>query len=88
MNSSNMKLKVEGIHKRFGSNEVLKGVSLSANAGDVISIIASSGSGKSTLLRCINMLETPTAGTIWVAGESLEFMQSKTCDMQAKDPVQ
>lgn len=88
MDSSNVKLKVEGIHKRFGSNEVLKGVSLSANAGDVISIIGSSGSGKSTLLRCINMLETPTAGSIWVAGESLQLKPSKSGDLQAKDPVQ
>ena len=88
MDSSNVKLKVEGIHKRFGSNEVLKGVSLSANAGDVISIIGSSGSGKSTLLRCINMLEAPTAGSIWVAGESLQLKPGKSGDLQAKDPVQ
>ena len=49
------KLKVSDIHKRYGDNEVLRGVSLTANAGDVISIIGSSGSGKSTFLRCINM---------------------------------
>ncbi|MBV8414801.1 MAG: ATP-binding cassette domain-containing protein, partial [Verrucomicrobia bacterium] len=47
------KLIVEDLHKKYGSNEVLKGVSLRADAGDVISIIGASGSGKSTFLRCI-----------------------------------
>jgi ABC-type histidine transport system ATPase subunit len=54
-------LVVSDLHKSFGSLEVLKGVSLSASNGDVISMIGSSGSGKSTLLRCINLLETPDA---------------------------
>lgn len=54
------KLDVQNIHKRYGDNEVLKGVSLTANAGDVICILGSSGSGKSTFLRCINFLENPT----------------------------
>ena len=53
------KLEVQDLHKRYGSHEVLKGVSLAAKAGDVISIIGSSGSGKSTFLRCINLLEQP-----------------------------
>ncbi|BCA98840.1 ATP-binding cassette domain-containing protein, partial [Acinetobacter baumannii] len=48
------KLVIRDLHKTFGDHEVLKGISLDANAGDVISIIGSSGSGKSTLLRCIN----------------------------------
>ena len=52
-------LVVSDLHKRFGQLEVLKGVSLTAANGDVISMIGSSGSGKSTLLRCINLLETP-----------------------------
>ena len=60
-----LKLQVENIHKRFGGNEVLKGVSLSAHAGDVISIIGSSGSGKSTFLRCINMLENGSMSQGW-----------------------
>lgn len=51
------KLNVIELHKRYGDHEVLKGVSLTAQAGDVISIIGSSGSGKSTFLRCINFLE-------------------------------
>ena len=61
----------EDIHKSFGDLEVLKGVSLSAAEGDVISIIGSSGSGKSTLLRCINFLETPDRGRIVVGGEEV-----------------
>ena len=64
MTSRPHKLQVDNIHKRFGANEVLKGVSLVAHAGDVISIIGSSGSGKSTFLRCINLLEKPHEGRI------------------------
>jgi histidine transport system ATP-binding protein len=65
------KLVAQDIHKRYGDNEVLKGVSLSARAGDVISIIGASGSGKSTFLRCINFLERPNAGQIVVDGETV-----------------
>jgi histidine transport system ATP-binding protein len=65
-------LLVENIHKSYGSHEVLKGVSLHAKRGDVISIIGSSGSGKSTFLRCINFLEKPSAGRITVKGEELK----------------
>jgi arginine/ornithine transport system ATP-binding protein len=83
-----LKLQVENIHKRFGSNEVLKGVSLSAHAGDVISIIGSSGSGKSTFLRCINLLEKPHQGRINVAGEELKLVASKDGELQAADPKQ
>ncbi len=74
MTSKPIKLQVDNIHKRFGSNEVLKGVSLTAHAGDVISIIGSSGSGKSTFLRCINLLEKPHEGRISVAGEELRMV--------------
>ncbi len=70
-------LKVSNIHKTFGNNEVLKGIDLSANKGDVISIIGSSGSGKSTFLRCMNLLEIPTKGDIWVHGEQIEFKQTR-----------
>ncbi len=66
-------LMVEDLHKRFGALEVLKGISLSAANGDVISMIGSSGSGKSTLLRCINLLETPDAGRVYVDGELIEM---------------
>ena len=66
-------LHVEDMHKSFGALDVLKGVSLVAHDGDVISIIGSSGSGKSTLLRCINLLENPDRGSIRVAGEALDL---------------
>lgn len=70
-------LTVTDLHKRFGQLEVLKGVSLEARKGDVISMIGSSGSGKSTFLRCINLLETPTAGEIKLHGEAIEFKTDK-----------
>ena len=64
-------LEVKDLHKRFGPLEVLRGVSLTAHEGDVISIIGSSGSGKSTLLRCINFLEVPDAGEVLLQGERI-----------------
>jgi arginine/ornithine transport system ATP-binding protein len=88
MTSSTTKLQVDNIHKRFGSNEVLKGVSLAANAGDVISIIGSSGSGKSTFLRCINLLEKPHEGRITVAGEELKLVAQANGELGAADPKQ
>jgi arginine/ornithine transport system ATP-binding protein len=87
MNSS-IKLQAIDIHKQFGSNEVLKGVSLEARAGDVISIIGSSGSGKSTLLRCMNLLEKPNAGRIIVAGEELKLLADKNDELVAADAKQ
>lgn len=70
-------LQVEDIHKRFGMHEVLKGISVTANKGDVISIIGSSGSGKSTFLRCINFLEMPDSGRVVVAGEEIRMKASR-----------
>ena len=64
-------IRVEGLHKSFGPLEVLKGVDLTAHEGDVIAVIGGSGSGKSTMLRCINFLETPSAGRIVIAGEEV-----------------
>jgi ABC-type histidine transport system ATPase subunit len=69
-------LLLENIHKQYGNHEVLKGVSLQASKGDVISIIGSSGSGKSTLLRCINLLERPDRGAIIVSGEKMRLKPS------------
>ncbi len=64
-------ISVEDLHKSFGDNEVLRGVSMSAYKGDVISVLGSSGSGKSTLLRCINFLEIPDNGRVRVCGEEV-----------------
>ena len=88
MTADTLKLQVEDIHKRFGSNEVLRGVSLTAHAGDVISIIGSSGSGKGTFLRCINLLEKPHRGRIVVAGEELRLNPGAGGQLEAADPQQ
>ncbi len=64
-------LQVNNIKKRFGKTEVLRGVSFSLEKGQVLAIIGSSGSGKTTLLRCLNFLETPDEGDIWVDGKPL-----------------
>jgi len=65
-------VRVENLHKRFGDLEVLRGVDLEVDEGEVIVVFGRSGSGKSTLLRCVNFLEDPTEGTIEVAGIRLE----------------
>ena len=88
MSTPALRLQIDGIHKRFGANEVLRGVSLQAAAGDVIAIIGSSGSGKSTLLRCINLLEKPNAGSITVAGETLALVPDKNGELVAREPLQ
>ena len=82
------KLFIDDLHKHYGSNEVLKGVSLKANAGDVISVIGSSGSGKSTMLRCINFLEQPSAGRIYVDGEEVKTAQDKSGALRVSDQKQ
>ena len=64
-------LQVNNIKKNFGDTQVLKGVSFSLEQGQVVAIIGSSGSGKTTLLRCLNFLETPDEGEIWVGGQQL-----------------
>ena len=64
-------LQVTDLHKRYGEHEVLKGVSLAARPGDVITLIGSSGSGKSTLLRCINGLEVFQEGSLAVDNKPL-----------------
>jgi polar amino acid transport system ATP-binding protein len=68
-------VKAESVHKRFGRLEVLKGVSLEVESGQVVCIIGPSGSGKSTFLRCINHLEKIDAGRLWVDGELVGYRQ-------------
>ena len=82
------KLVIRDLCKSFGDHEVLKGVSLEARAGDVISIIGSSGSGKSTFLRCMNFLEQPSQGSIQLNGEQLETTLDKNGDLKATNPKQ
>ena len=68
---SDMILEVKHLSKNFGKNEVLRDIDFDVYRGDVVSIIGASGSGKSTLLRCINLLETPTAGEILYHGTNV-----------------
>ncbi|UUC53377.1 ATP-binding cassette domain-containing protein [Pseudomonas citronellolis] len=81
-------IEVRDLHKRFGQFEVLKGVSLSAREGGVVSLIGASGSGKSTLLRCINMLEVPNAGSVSVDGEIIRLDQDRHGEPRVADQKQ
>ena len=78
MQATTPALVVDDLHKHFGPVEVLKGISLEAADGDVISILGSSGSGKSTFLRCINLLETPNSGTVTVKGETIRMKTNRS----------
>ncbi len=62
---------IKGLHKSFGSNEILKGIDLRVKKSEVVVVIGPSGSGKSTLLRCVNYLEVPTSGSISINGETI-----------------
>jgi arginine/lysine/histidine transport system ATP-binding protein len=64
-------IKVEDLHKNYGKLEVLKGITTTIEAGEVVAIIGPSGSGKSTFLRCMNLLENPTSGKIFVGGQDV-----------------
>jgi polar amino acid transport system ATP-binding protein len=79
---------VEDLHKRFGELEVLKGVSLEAREGDVVSMIGASGSGKSTFLRCINFLEMPTKGRIVVTGDEVALKPHRDGNLHPSDQRQ
>ncbi|MCA0434081.1 MAG: ABC transporter ATP-binding protein [Proteobacteria bacterium] len=79
---------VDDLHKAFGELEVLKGVSLNAREGDVVSMIGASGSGKSTFLRCINFLEMPTKGRIVVTGEEIALKPARDGNLHPSDKRQ
>lgn len=81
-------LNIKNIHKCFGKLEVLHGISLTANKGDVISLIGSSGSGKSTFLRCINLLEIPDQGDIELDGQTIQFTTNRSGNRIARDTKQ
>lgn len=64
-------IKTENLSKSFGKHEVLKGISTSIKKGEVVAIVGPSGSGKSTFLRCLNLLEKPTGGSVWINDQEI-----------------
>lgn len=76
-NAVNPVVAIDDLHKSYADHHVLKGISLRANEGEVVSLIGSSGSGKSTLLRCINLLEVPDAGSLRINGEEVRLKQDR-----------
>ncbi len=80
-------ISAKDIHKRYGANEVLRGITLEAHPGEVIAIIGASGSGKSTLLRCISLLEPPDSGSIAIGGETIR-MKSRRGRLEPADSAQ
>jgi arginine/lysine/histidine transport system ATP-binding protein len=78
-------IKIEGMHKSYGQTEVLKGITTEINKGDVIAIIGPSGSGKSTFLRCINLLENPSSGKVWI--DENEVTNPKTDIMKVRERI-
>ena len=74
-------IEIKGLHKSFGDHEVLKGIDQNVEEGEVLCIVGPSGSGKSTMLRCINRLEEPTSGEIYIDGE---LITEKNLDQMRK----
>lgn len=81
-NDNEIVLRAEGICKSFGALQVLKGVDITARKQDVISILGASGSGKSTLLRCLNFLEPPTSGKVFLHGEEISVGKGGKLDQK------
>jgi octopine/nopaline transport system ATP-binding protein len=78
-------LEIRGLRKRFGALEVLKGIDLAAQPGQVVAILGASGSGKSTMLRCCNLLEMPDAGAVLVDGEAFAIDGGRATDRAQVD---
>lgn len=81
-------LEVQDLHKSFGALEVIKGVTLSASKGDIISILGRSGSGKSTFLRCVNFLEMPSRGTVTLLNQEVAVKQNRRGEAVVSDRKQ
>ena len=75
---SNVLVRAENVHKNFGQNEVLKGINLEVESGEVVCLLGASGSGKSTFLRCINHLEGVSQGRIWIGDDVVGYRQDGT----------
>lgn len=82
------KIVVQGLHKSFGDQQILRGVSFTAQAGDVVALMGSSGSGKSTLLRCMNLLTVPDSGLIQIDHQLLAFAPDKPHPLSHKQVTQ
>jgi polar amino acid transport system ATP-binding protein len=76
-------IRLEGIHKWFGDNHVLKGIDLDMSQGQVVVVIGPSGSGKSTLLRCVNLLEEPTSGKVYFEGAEITDIRTNLNKVRA-----
>ena len=83
-----LQLEALDLHKRFGEHQVLRGVSLRARRGDVLTLVGASGSGKSTLLRCLNLLEQPDRATLVLAGETLALVPDRDGSLRAANARQ
>jgi octopine/nopaline transport system ATP-binding protein len=83
----NHKISVQGLHKSFAAEHILRGISFSANKGDVIALMGSSGAGKSTLLRCMNLLDMPDNGVIQIDQQILTFPQDHPQHLSQKDII-
>lgn len=79
-------IRLRGLRKSFNATEVLKGIDLAATEGEVISILGSSGSGKSTMLRCINMLEIPSDGDVFIGEERIELVSDRDGKLRPANP--
>ena len=77
-------IKVVDLHKYFGKLEVLRGINEQVNPGEVISVIGPSGSGKSTFLRCLNLLEEPTSGHIFIEGTDITAPETDVDKLREK----
>ena len=85
-------LRIENLHKTFGDLEVLKGIDLTVQSGETVVILGSSGSGKSTMLRCVNFMEDPTEGRIFLKGEligserggKMTYREAELCALRAR----
>jgi polar amino acid transport system ATP-binding protein len=77
-------INVKDLHKSFGSLEVLKGITTEIQKGDVVAVIGPSGSGKSTFLRCLNLLEVPTSGHVWIDDEEITHPKTNVGKLRTK----
>ena len=78
-------VRLQGLRKSFAEVEVLRGIDLAAHEGEVVSILGASGSGKSTMLRCINLLETPSGGEVWIGDDRIELVTDRAGRVRPAD---